>query len=363
MSGLDLEWENYFNNVEDDTIKEEKQEIKQFTPKCSDIYISTRTKTGALNKEIDLENVFWKLPVIKYQDQKVGILKKIIKINCKNEEETAELEKNIATQENITVETISKIDNKTGNNIMYKDIRKIIVGISKKDLINFRKKKKSAFYNCFSIIIRIKHNGEFKEINIKLFNTGNLKIPGIKDLETLTISVNLLVDILNKQCGTNDLKFLPEKTKTVLINSNFTCNFYIIRNKLHSILKFKYNIHCLYDPCSYPGIQCKFFYNPENTTHNGICNCKNKCEINNKKKKKFNKCSIISFMIFRTGSILIVGNCDEHVLRIIYKFIVNILMSELGNGIRSCYDMDLIADEKKNKKEKKFRKRNILVSK
>ena len=38
-----------FNDItETETIQEEKDE--NCTPKCSDIYISTRTKTGALDK-------------------------------------------------------------------------------------------------------------------------------------------------------------------------------------------------------------------------------------------------------------------------------------------------------------------------
>ena len=47
------------------------------------------------------------------------------------------------------------------------------------DVINQRKKKKSAFYNCF-VIYRIKINGRFKEIHVKIFNTGKLEIPGFK---------------------------------------------------------------------------------------------------------------------------------------------------------------------------------------
>ena len=36
----------------------------------------------------------------------------------------------------------------------------------------------------------------------------------------------------------------------------------------------------------YPSIQCKFFYNKNNTKNDGLCHCKHKCELNNKKKKK-----------------------------------------------------------------------------
>ena len=66
-------------------------------------------------------------------------------------------------------------------------------------------------------------------------------------------------------------------------------------------------------------------------------------------------------MIFRTGSILIVGNCDENILNIIYKFIVNILITESKNDIISRIIND---DEYNVEKEKvsKYRKQYILVS-
>jgi hypothetical protein len=39
----------------------------------------------------------------------------------------------------------------------------------------------------------------------------------------------------------------------------------------------------------------------------------------------------VSFMIFRTGSILIVGKCNEDILTTIYRFICNILESEYSS--------------------------------
>jgi hypothetical protein len=66
---------------------------------------------------------------------------------------------------------------------------------------------------------------------------------------------------------------LPALTKIVyfafLINSNFNCGFFINREALYDILKFKYNLQSIYDPCSYPGIQCKFYYNPDVGFQNG----------------------------------------------------------------------------------------------
>ena len=70
-------------------------------PKCSEIYISTQTKIAYLNKSINLNDVFWKLPTIIYHQPKNGIIKKSIKINCLNPTEVDELEKIISNQKQI----------------------------------------------------------------------------------------------------------------------------------------------------------------------------------------------------------------------------------------------------------------------
>ena len=90
---------------------------------------------------------------------------------------------------------MSHIDNPNGR-IKFKDIRKITVGISKKDIMSYRSKKKQAFYNCFVMILRIKILDAFKEFHIKVFNTGKLEIPGIQDSTILEKVLTLLVNIL-----------------------------------------------------------------------------------------------------------------------------------------------------------------------
>jgi len=350
---LNTEWGNFLNNNSINNLK--KIKINDvFTPTFSELYISTQTKIGYLNQEINLSDIFWKLPILDYKMPQEGIIKKIMKINSTTQEEVDELEENIAKQKNINVDVISKVNVITGENITFKDIRKVTIGISKKDLINFRKKKKSAFYNCFAAIVRIFYNGEFREINIKVFNTGKLEIPGIQNIECLNIALKVFLNIVNK-FSKKSIQYLKNKIETVLINSNFYCNFYINRIQLYHILKYKYNIHSLYDPCSYPGIQCKFFYN-KNDIITGICNCENKCTLN-KKHKKNNNCDIISFMIFRTGSILVVGNCSEETLRKIYLFVVKLLKD-------NCEEIKSdVKNEKVKIKRKKYRKRIILFTK
>jgi hypothetical protein len=348
---LNSQWENFdmfgtYDSSNSDKIKVEETK----TPKCSEIYISTKTKIAYLNTPIDLYGLFWKIPVLNYETPQEGIIKKQIKISSENEKEVGELEEKIKKEKTIVCDIIQKIDNPNARKNKFKDIRKINIGINTKDLISYRKKKKGAFYNCFALIIRIFEDQKFREIHIKVFNTGKLEIPGIQKDKTLIYVLEKLIETLQPFIK-KQLYYDVNHIETVLINSNFSCNYVIDRNKLFDLLKFKYNIHVLFDPCSYPGIQCKFYYNKNKKIQNGICNCKKKCTS----KEKI--CSIVSFMVFRTGSVLIVGHCDESMLNIIYKFLKNILIQEWKNIYVTIYDNI----RKKKKKNKKKRKRQIIV--
>ena len=147
-----------------------------------------------------------------------------------------------------------------------------------------------------------------------------------------------------------DIDYNKENIQTVLINSNFSCGFFIDRFKLYEILKTKYHISAGYDPCSYPGIQCKFYYNKYNDEHNGY-----KLKENNEQTYK-DAWKVVSFMIFRTGSVLIVGNCDSSILHIIYEYLKKVLRDE--------YNSISISNNLKKKKVsvKKIRKKTILFT-
>jgi hypothetical protein len=65
-------------------------------------------------------------------------------------------------------------------------------------------------------------------------------------------------------------------------------------------------------------------------------------------------------MIFRTGSVLIVGRCDENVLMIIYEFLKIILRNEFKNICQKNTknsDSDVVLKDKK----KKLRRKNITI--
>ena len=142
------------------------------------------------------------------------------------------------------------------------------------------------------------------------------------------------------------------KSETVLINSNFNCGYFIDRDKLYDILKYKYRINSNFDACSYPGIQCKFYYDKLiKDDIDGIDNQSGQ-QPNH---KNFDE---ISFMIFRTGSVLIVGKCEEPILYNIYIFIKNILKNEYEN-IHSTNEQTILSTNKQRKK--KIRKKIIFM--
>jgi len=361
------EWKNFLSPNYDEQTSEDESEMNENNiqmnlsaniknelscdeiPKASPIYISTTTKIAYLNTHIDLKELFWKTPILSYIEPKNGVVKKEMKFNSTNIEEVEKIKQRLSGERYFKDQVITSINNPSGK-IKFKDVRKISIGISKKDILSYRSKVKSAFYNCFVVILRIKVDDKFKEFHVKIFNTGKMEIPGIKNEKTFNLILELVINIL--QPHTNEkLDYKKNSSETVLINSNFNCGFYINREILHDILKYKYNIQTIYDPCSYPGIQNKFYYNPDVKEQNGW-------QIAEDKKELYKNVKDVSFMIFRTGSILISGKCDESVLNVIYEYLKNILITEY----KQIYQSNIKSDVLNKDKKRKIRKKNITIS-
>ena len=371
MNNIDIEWENFISSNNDDILSDDEEsetdnlfknnpnfvsadvsmDIKTAAPKATDIYISTKTKIAYLNMTIDLKKIFWDIPIIPYHQASNGVIKKQMKFNSTEKEEVDFIQYKIKDEPYYEENVIIHIDNPTGR-IKFKDIRKISIGISKKDILSYRCKKKSAFYNCFVIILRMKVEQIFKEFHVKVFNTGKLEIPGVQSEPIFQLILEEIIKTLQPYVN-NGLGYKPNTNETVLINSNFNCGFFINREILSDLLKFKYNIQAMYDPCSYPGIQCKFYYNPDVSIQNG-------CQISEENKKIYKDIKEVSFMIFRTGSVLIVGKCDENVLIVIYEFLKIILNNEYNNICQNLPgDSEKIVSLKD--KTKKIRRKTIMI--
>ena len=281
------------------------------TPLSTPIYISTNTIISFLNQPIDLKTTFWNIPVLPYSHPTVGVIKKQMKFNSTTLKEVEDIESNVKEYDYGYCTILQHIDNSKGM-IQYKDIRKVTIGISKKDIVSYRVKQKGAFYNCFVLILRV-HIGLYKEFHVKIFNTGKIEIPGVQQVAHIPVIIEALLNVLRPMYPT--ILYNKSCEETVLINSNFNCGYFINRSALYELLISKYSISAVYDSCSYPGIQCKIYYEDGVTT--------------------IPTSIAISFMIFRTGSILIVGKCTDKVIREIYAYLVDILFEEYNQIVDS----------------------------
>lgn len=343
MTSIDDEWAQYLNSDGDTSIFqdtgskkiEQVEVIEDIAPECEELYISTTTKVLFLNTAMDIDSMFWNLPILEYGIPKNGIVKKQMKIISKTPEDYEKYKERLASLNYYKEHIIKQIHNPSARRMKFKDERKITVGLSKKDIMNCRGKVKNAFYNCFAMILRMKYEKNFKEIHVKVFNTGKLEIPGILNHELLQDVKKMVINLINPYLD-NNLSYINYDTnENVLINSNFNCGYFINRDKLYDILKSnKYQLETAYDPCSYPGVKCKFYFNNkaefDHLKQNGLINDidKNMKLSELDENKKYTE---ISFMIFRTGSVLIVGNCSEKILRFVYDFIKNLLQNEYLN--------------------------------
>jgi hypothetical protein len=377
MSSIDEEWLEFINasmngmSIHNDPIpssskpvqKIESNELKvkknETAPECDELYISTKTKVLFLNQEIDINTIFWNIPMIKFWEMKNGVIKKQMKIVSKTVEEYQELQEKLKNVEYYKENIIKQINNPNARRLKFKDERKITIGISKKDITNVRGKIKGAFYNCFAIALRYYFIDSYKEIHVKIFNTGKLEIPGILNAQMLDIIKEMILELLQSFLK-KPIEFLETNTEdNVLINSNFNCGYYINRDKLYSILRSdKYGVECAYDPCSYPGVKCKFYFNNEVGFDRELQNGKILLEDRNMKMTELTdnkKYTEVNFMIFRTGSGLVVGNFSEKILRFVFEFIKNILTTE--------YYLISVSNEVPMKKKKTLRikKKVILV--
>ena len=347
----DDEWlqfcNNEYNDDDDDNntqdcdsskMNENRNELP-ICPKAEELYISTKSKIGYLSKEVNLSDVFWKIPILDYHINKEGVIKKQIKLTLQEEDD---IDSKLKQYGNYHVEDISKKKSK--------QIKKISIGTCSKDLISYRSKKKGAFYNCFVIIFRIMYRGSFKEMHVKIFNTGKMEIPGVPRDDLLSELLTKIVKLLNSPKMDLGISIKENSFETVLINSNFNCGFNIKREILVDIIKNNYKLCVSYDPCSYPGIMCKYYYYTNKTKEQQDGRLY-------KNEEESIKPMCISFMIFRTGSVLIVGKCNSNdIIYGIYDFIKDILVQ----NYESIYASSIIPEAKGNPIKKKIKKKKII---
>ena len=350
--------------VKVDTIENEDE-----LNKCSPLHISTKSRLLTINIPID-PDIFWVIPVIPYSTPDIGVIKKLRKFNSNSQEELNTILKLSGADTELSgADTELSCENNNNNNmvspcnryihkvtthlddtntkIKYKDIRFITMGIDIKDIEKTPKKKSKikTFHNCVVLSLRLKLiDNVFKEFHVKLFNDnqmggmtrGRIEIAGVKLDSYTTMVYNYIINMLHatRPATIEDVKLVDQRI--ILTNSDFKCGYNVERKDLYKILKTKYKntIESTFESPSYPGIKCKIFINKLDNSiiENHVLvkplkiTKKMKAEgiVPTKEKKNVR----VSVMIFRTGSVLISGNCDEDIIKIVYEYFKNIFIEE-----------------------------------
>ena len=73
-----------------------------------------------------------------------------------------------------------------------------------------------------------------------------------------------------------------------------------------------------YEPCIYPGVNIKYYYNKD--TNHGICNCSMRC---NGKGDGYGNgcCKRVTIVVFMSGEVIITGARTRDQLLIAYNYI------------------------------------------
>tara|TARA_Y100000590_G_scaffold470766_1_gene669742 strand:+ start:25128 stop:26078 length:951 start_codon:yes stop_codon:yes gene_type:complete len=248
-----------------------------------------------------------------------------------------------------------------------------VKGINPKNVSPKKISKKGKFYNCLTIHVEPEFG--FRN-NIKLFRNGSISGTGIKKIENGKDSLKIILDRIknieesvvsyedskldNADCILNDYSI-------ALINSDYDISYEINRLELHSMLIKKYKIFSSYEPCIYPGVNSKFYWNEKykNMEHYGKCYCTVPCDGKGNGSGNGN-CKKITIAIFQSGSVIITGARSIEQIYTAYNFINNIFetqsdkLKQLGPSFLTVEDLKLKDTKKERKNIIYLKKENII---
>jgi hypothetical protein len=196
-----------------------------------------------------------------------------------------------------------------------KAVEKLSIGTCSRDELTNRKKSKNIFFNQSTLVVRKQcstANGQpvYKEVNIKLFKNGGVQMTGIPTDAFARETFAWLV----KSLGEFSIPILegtpePQRYSIQLINSDYSVNGSINREKLHELLVNEYNLFSSFESTIYQGCDTKYYYNeaaPKDAIE-GVCPCGETLCVGNGDGTELGKCKEITISPFHTGSIIITG--------------------------------------------------------
>ena len=196
-------------------------------------------------------------------------------------------------------------------------------GVNNKKFSKKKSENRKYFYNQVTIHLfnSLKAN---KRVNVKVFNNGTIQMTGINSDQIGQTTVQTLIGEFNQLSSSSEIfeKEIIESVgslETVLINSDFDIHNEINRESLHRLIILN-GYMSSFEPCTYPGVNIKYYYNPL-VKNFGICDCDKPCNG----KGKDNTCKKITIAVFKSGKIIITGGRSKDNIQTAYKFITEFI--------------------------------------
>ena len=190
---------------------------------------------------------------------------------------------------------------------------KPVKGLEKKKKKKKTKGNKKCFYNQLTVVVNVMN----KNVNVKIFKNGKIQITGIKTEENGIATAKYVSSIIDNSNGIKDYR-------TVLINSDFNIGFPIKRKALYNLLVKTYNMFVSFEPCIYPGVNAKYFWNKQNTKEDeGVCLCTKRCTGKGQGNGN-GDCKRVTMSTFQSGTIIITGANSIEQLHNVHTFILKI---------------------------------------
>ena len=195
-------------------------------------------------------------------------------------------------------------------------------GICTEDILHHTSKLKKRFFNQSTLVFRLQRSeNHWKEVNIKLFKNGGFQMTGISSTDMARAALTQLI------ASNKDRDIWPSEPyikdfHVCMMNSDFSINKAIRRDRLYRVLVEEYGLTCSYEPTVYQGVNTKFFWNKQRpgSAPPGICACPNPC-AGDGGGYGVGQCKKITISPFRTGRIIITGAECEEQLQDAYVFI------------------------------------------
>lgn len=195
-------------------------------------------------------------------------------------------------------------------------------GFAKK---NTKKKRKEKVKKTFFNQVTIHCFYDDKIINVKFFNNGKIQMTGLKYEEQGIKLYDKLHELFKTYTNTFDGEIVMINYRIVLINSDFSLEEDIDRDRLQNKLS-EHDYYSTYEPCVYPGVNLKYYFNTNNSQ--GICRCKSTC--NGKGTGNGDgDCKRVTIAIFKEGNTIITGAKTREQLYTCKDFITDFVNNKI----------------------------------